>query len=304
MKTTIFDSVSDIEDQWKRYFPNGSLMGNFPLACFIEKNLFKFCTKEVKVVVFSEDDEEVKGILPINFEEREGKAFWGYYPGSIFTASEITVAPCCWPHFDKLPQPFILEETSWISVENAKGYLPPWVQLKPSNVIHLDKPFSDYFQSLDKKARSTLKNIINKNEDIRVEAKEPEREAFGKIEKMYFDYCVENFTEDLQCQLYMFPEIFKTASELRKLVALSFYLEEGLAAVNYGILNDRGNSFSDYICYRNCEDSDLRKRSLGIYAIIENIKYIQELGCEWYDLASDFDYKRQFVNCEKFHVIF
>lgn len=303
MKTILYDSVSDIEDPWQSYFPSDSLIGNYPLALYIEKNLFKFCTKEVKVVVFVDD--KIRGILPISLEEREGKRFWTYYPGVIFTASQITIDPCCWPHLDLLPQPFKLEETSWMSLEKGKEFLPSWAKLKPSNVVSLDKPFPEYFQSLDRKARSTLRNIINRNADITVVPKEPELKAFQKISGIYYDYCVENFTADLQCQLYMFPEIFKTASELRKLVALSFYLGEDLVAANYGILSEGGKCFCDYICYRNSQDETLKKRSLGIFAIIENLKYVQErFGCQWYDLASDFDYKKQFINCEKYHIIF
>lgn len=301
METLIYDSVGEIEEEWKSYFPSHSLMGDYPLACYIEKNLFNFCTKEVKVVIFF--DGKVRGIMPLSLEEREEKRFWTYYPGVIFTASPISIDPCCWPFLDRLPKPFCLEETSWLSIEKARGYLPSWFKFKPSNIIHLNKPFPEYFQSLDKKARSTFKNISNRNSDIEVVAEEPEPEAFKKISKIYYDYCVENFTQDLQCQLYMFPEIFKTACQFGKLVVLSFYLKGELIAVNYGILNEDNTCFCDYICYRNSEDLDLKKRSLGIFAILENIKHIQEkYGCEWYDLASDFEYKKPFVNCEKYHV--
>jgi arginyl-tRNA--protein-N-Asp/Glu arginylyltransferase len=73
-----------------------------------------------------------------------------------------------------------------------------------------------------------------------------------------------------------------------------------LIAINYSIIE--GDTVYDYICYRNPLLSD---HSLGIFAILENIKYVQKRypECKYYDLASEFDYKRKFVNREKYHAV-
>ena len=99
----------------------------------------------------------------------------------------------------------------------------------------------------------------------------------------------------------VFPLIFDAARKNGQLVTLQFYLGDDLIAVNYSVIT--GDTVCDYICYRN---PSLISRSLGLFAILENINYIQKHHpeCKYYDLASEFDYKSKFLNCEKSHAVF
>jgi CelD/BcsL family acetyltransferase involved in cellulose biosynthesis len=129
-----------------------------------------------------------------------------------------------------------------------------------------------------------------------------DEDDFLALKNSYQTYCKERYNDVFfNRQMKLFPIVFEKAAEMGKLITLKCYLEEKLVAVNYSIIE--GDTVYDYICYRNPVLSD---RSLGIFAILENIKHVQKRypDCKYYDLASEFDYKRKFVNCEKYHTVF
>ena len=307
MDSHIYASVSDaeVESYWRIYFKDTNVSHNYELACLVEKALFEYGTVDVAVVVLTDGD-KVKGIFPISHEiHDDGRNFWTYYPSLTFIAGSVTIDEECWAHLPEiLPRPFLLQESSWKDYHDG---IPLWVTRVPSNVIDISSSnLEEYLASLSKKHRSKLRNCLNRNEDIRVVIGEPVNGEFNTLKEVYQDHCYEKYKKSNEIcyflyQLKVFPLIFDSARKSGQLIVLRFYLEDTLVAVNYSIKN--GDTICDYICYR---DPSLVSRSLGLFAILENIRHIQEHHpeCKYYDLASEFDYKSKFLNCEKSHAVF
>lgn len=307
MKILTYASVTDpnVEQHWRSYFKDSSVLHDYSLACYIEDVIHDFGTIDVGVVVFVKDG-ETKGIFPISHEVHEdGRNFWTYYPSLTFIAGSVTIDPECWAYLPlALPRPFILQESSWKDFNES---IPSWVSKRTSNLIDISSTDLDaYLASLSKKHRSKLRNCLNRNADIEVREGEPSGEEFERLCLAYKDHCIDRYKESnelcyFKYQMKVFPQIFKKAKELGQLQVLSFYLEGRLVAVNYSVLED--DSVYDYICYR---DPSLTARSIGIFAILENIRFIQKNHpeCKFYDLASEFDYKSRFLNCVKDHAVF
>lgn len=307
MDIQIYSSVSDpdVEKHWRSYFERESVLHNYELACHVEEAIYEYGSVDVGVIIFREGH-VVKGIFPISHEiHDDGRNFWTYYPSLTFIAGPVTIDLSCWEHLPLvLPRPFLLQESSWKDFDSS---LPSWVTPSPSNVVDISSSsLDDYLASLSKKHRSKLRNCLNRNEDVKVVAGEPVNGEFTNLKADYHAYCLERYKDSnelcyFQYQMNIFPAIFQKAQELGQLIVLRFYLEEKLVAVNYSIIDN--DSVYDYICYR---DPSLTSRSLGLFAILENIRYIQEHHpeCKYYDLASEFDYKSKFLNCEKSHAVF
>jgi hypothetical protein len=307
MDIQIYSSVKDpnVEVYWRSYFSRKTVLHDYDLACVVEDAIYEYGTVDVSVVVFLEQD-VVKGIFPISHEiHDDGRNFWTYYPSITFIAGQVTIDPSCWEYLPSvLPRPFLLQESSWKDYHNS---FPAWVTSSPSNVVDISSSSLDnYLASLSKKHRSKLRNCLNRNDDIKVIVGEPANGEFANLKSLYHTHCLERYKDSnelcyFQYQMGIFPAIFEKAQELGQLVVLKFYLEDRLVAVNYSILDD--DSVYDYICYR---DPSLTSRSLGLFAILENIRYIQEHHpeCKYYDLASGFEYKSKFLNCEKSHALF
>lgn len=303
MDIFIYDSVgsTEVKKCWQEYFTQPSAVTDYYLACNIEHEFIS----DPRVLVFKKEG-KIRGILPICGMANGDEYYWTHYPSLTYVASSVTIDAECWQHLPKvLPRPFYLQESSW----KNWGSLPDWVQPAKSNVIDLsigERTLDGYLATLTKKHRSKLRNSLNRNVDIKVVRGEPEGENFEILKQTYLNHCYEHYqdSKDLnwfRYQMQVFPQIFKVAADLGQLLPLKFYLNDELVAVNYCIVI--GDSAYDYICYRNPEFKD---RSLGIFAILENIRYIQAnyKECIYYDLASEFEYKSKFLNCAKQHAVF
>lgn len=149
--------------------------------------------------------------------------------------------------------------------------------------------------------KARFRNCLNKNADIHIHVDKCFDKEVGKtLRECYLNYCNEKFVEGqdfnyFKNQLDLFPLIFEKASNLNQLVSLQLYLDNQLVALNYSILDE--TYLYDYICYRNT-NPELDKRSLGTYAILQNIKWLLDNYHNtslYYDLASEFSYKKQFI---------
>ena len=299
MKITRYSSLSepDVESHWKSYFKTPTIFGDYDLACHIEKSLFDYGIDKVEVLIFTEDN-VVKGILPISHEITNN--LWSYYPSYIFISVKVTIDDDCWKHlYLNVPTPFRIHETSF-----KTSIQIPLITLNPANVINLTShvldtdPFNSYLASLDKKTRSKFRNCLNRNQDIEVIiSHEKDVEGGDIVIKNYMDYCTrfeegEEFSY-FQNQLAIFPKLFEVATRLGELIILQLRLDGELVALNYSLLEN--GCLYDYICYRDVSE-ELDKRSLGIFAILKNIEYVLRYKQElYYDLASEFSYKRQFI---------
>ena len=307
MDIQTYPSITDpiVEKHWRSYFKGENVLHDYDLACEVEKKIYEYGTVDVAVIVFL-DKNVVKGIFPISHEiHKDGRDFWTYYPSLTFIASPVTIDFDCWEHLPSvLPKPFLLQESSWKDYSES---LPTWVKPRPSNVIDISNiSFNEYISSLNKKHRSKLRNCLNRNSDVIVVANEPCDIELEKLKNVYKEHCLDRYKDSnelcyLQYQMKVFPSIFKKAKELGQIIVLSFYIENILVASNYSIIDN--DTVYDYICYR---DPTIPNRSLGLFAILENIKYVKENypKCNYYDLASEFEYKNKFLNCEKNHAVF
>lgn len=302
MKTLTYQSLSETSVEWHSYFKDRSpsITNDYDLACYIEKSLFKFGVERTSVLVVLDDQDTVKGILPISYESEKG---WSYWPSYMFISVIPTIDSDVWPTLPEIvPRPFRIYETSFKT--DVDLYLPS-VAMSPANVIDLSPydSLSAYLNDLDKKTRSKFRNCLNRNQDILVSPVTIYKDDSSSmaVRESYMTYCAERFegTEDLsyfQNQLSIFPNLFHVAEQHRQLTVLELRLDGRLVAINYSVID--GNCLYDYICYRET-DEDLEKRSLGIFAILKNIERMllqNKVGQEaYYDLASEFSYKKQFL---------
>jgi len=308
MKVLKYSSVTlpDVAELWQSYFKTPSVIGNYELACNIEKSLFSFGVDDVAVLIFMDND-TVKGILPISYEK--SRSAWCYYPSYIFISVEVTIDVECWQYLPTLlPKPFIMYETSIKTVSQLSRLKIPWLTLYEANVIDLAEytpeadPFNAYQNSLDKKTRSKFRNCLNRNNDVDAVITNKYDVCGGDVlRQSYMNYCDERFEEGqdfiyFKNQLALFPQIFSVASQLDQLVTLQISLNGVLVALNYSIFI--GDCLYDYICYREINE-DLDKRSLGTLAILKNINWLLTHHSArdklYYDLASEFSYKKQFI---------
>ena len=304
MQVIQYPSMSSVEHLWSSYFKTPSVTNDYPLLCYIEDALFNHGVSEVAVLVFI-DKGEVRGIMPISYEEK--KDAWSYWPSYVFISIKVTIDLECWEHLPTmLPRPFFIHESSFKIKEQMPKNLP-WVSYSPANVINLTpylscaEPFEEYLSDLEKKTRSKLRNCLNRNQDIKVLlTQEYDIEGGEDLRQNYIRYCMIKFdeSEDLsyfKTQLEIFPRLFETAEKLGQLVTLQIRLDNELVALNYSILE--GNCLYDYICYRETCSEEADRRALGILAILKNLEWCLTLPANelYYDLASEFSYKRQFI---------
>jgi hypothetical protein len=305
MKVLKYPAIShaDVAFYWKTYFKDKTtLLGDYDLALLIEKSLFEFGVQEVSVLVFL-DDTNVRGILPLSYDSKKA---WCYYPSYIFISPEVTMDAECWNHMlDVVPKPFIMYETSIKTVFDLCKLKIPWLTFAEANVVDLTKyrldtdPFNCYLNALDKKTRSKFRNCLNRNQDLQIKITQEFNESH--LHKAYRDYCNSKFEDTFDFtyfknQLELFPSVFETASRLGQLITLQIFLEDELVALNYSIFD--GTCLYDYICYRET-NPELEKRSLGTFAILKNIQFLLDNHKAttnlYYDLASEFSYKKQFL---------
>ena len=297
-----YSSVSEIEMLWNSYFSIPSVVGDYQLACQIEKSLFDFGIDDVAVVVFMEQD-KVKGILPISYEK--SKEAWSYYPSYLFISVTVTIDRECWEYLPSL-HPILIHETSFKVTEQFIEK-PTWLTVLPANVIQLTEytdnpdPFAAYLKALDKKTRSKLKNCINRNLDTQITADTSyEVDGGDALQQRYLDYCDCKYRDSpefpyFQNQLVILPSVFRKAEQLGQLLTIQVRLDKQLIALNYSIFID--DCLYDYVCYR---DDSFLERSLGTFAILKNIHALlllnhQQKKSLFYDLASGFSYKKQFL---------
>lgn len=302
MKVIKYSSLAapEVPPLWRSYFQQPSVMGDYSLACHIERSLWDYGVDDVAVFVFTDDNDTVRGILPISHEKESD--FWCYYPSYIFISAKITIDDECWPLLPTmLPRPLMIYELSFRVRTNV-----PWVAYSQANVINLSfyvdspNPLHAYIDDLPKKSRYHFRRYLVRNSDLTVEVS-GKRDIRGgnALMQEYQQYCMDKFDNTpfmvyFKNQLEIFPKLFETAERLGQLVALGIRSDCGeLVALNYSIFE--GDCVYDYICYRAPR---LERRALGIFAILKNIEYaLSRVKCGelYYDLAAEFDYKKQFL---------
>lgn len=307
MRIITYPSLShpDVAAYWSSYFKTTSVSTDYQLACHIENSLFNYGVDHVEVLCFIDQD-QICGIMPICYESV--KDLWSYWPSYMFIATPVTIDTDCWVYLPTvLPRPFRIHESSFRTTPQVSHI--PWISLNPANVINLTpyastpdphNSFEAYLADLDKKTRSKLRNCLNRNLDVEIIVTDSyDVEGGVDLRQHYEKYCFDRFVDApdfsyFQNQLSIFPELFDTAARLGQLITLQMRLDGQLVGLNYSILSD--NCLYDYICYRETA-CDLEKKALGILAILKNIQWVLQhhQGELYYDLASEFSYKRQFI---------
>ena len=176
---------------------------------------------------------------------------------------------------------------------------------KPGRIVYLADTDEAYYNSLSSKRRKALLKNERLNSDLNVKiSPHVDEKEIAELTERYIQYwLIKNASNgkllevDSREKIEMDLFLLKRAEACGKLIALYIYDKNKLIAVNFSVRREK-DRVDDYICMRDT-DEQYSHRSLGIYAIIENIKYCRKLGIRYYDL-SDFaaDYKMKFVNTD------
>jgi hypothetical protein len=178
------------------------------------------------------------------------------------------------------------------------------------SIIDLKGSEEEYYRSLNKKKRYALVRNARDNSDIEIKVYGTinDEEIMELKEKYTHYWVVKNVLNDNSDEINSEDIIIidfyllKRAEEMGKLIALHFYLNKKLVAVNYSVRREK-NRVDDYLCIRDT-DEKYSHRGLGIYAIIKNMEHCRKLGIRYYDL-SDFvsAYKRKFINTDMYYYV-
>ena len=178
----------------------------------------------------------------------------------------------------------------------------------PGGIIDLKDSVESYLASLNKKKRHALTHNARENADVAVQIDRRIRdEEIRELTEKYLRYwqiksALSETSKDVDSYEKIMIDFYllRRAEEMGKLIAIYFYVEGQLAAVNFAIRRE-SDRVDDYLCLRDT-DEKYAHRGLGNYAIWVNMNHCRQLGIRYYDL-SDFpaEYKRKFINTEMFY---
>lgn len=179
---------------------------------------------------------------------------------------------------------------------------------EPSAVIDLGNSAAVYQSGLDQRVQKELRRIRRINEDLRVECDlQVHYDLIANVLHSQLDYWLRKkgaASEDeysySRDKIHTDLRLMERAAELGKLMALYIYEGDLLIAANFSVR--RGQSgVDDYLCLRDCSEK-MKRRSLGVFAIIGNMDYCRQNGIRYYDLSACMaPYKEMLINTRMSH---
>lgn len=178
----------------------------------------------------------------------------------------------------------------------------------PSGVVDLKENQEAWLSGYDSKTRKEFRRVRRLNQDLSIESDQVvRRDEINGILRSQLDYWLKKKGAESE-SVYSYSRdkiqtdllLMERAAEMKKLVALYFYEGQRLAAANFSVR--RGpDGVDDYLCLRDCSQA-MKKRSLGVFAILENIDRCRSLGMRFYDLSACMaPYKQMIINTDFFH---
>ncbi len=178
----------------------------------------------------------------------------------------------------------------------------------PSGVIDLKADSAAYLAGLDHRTGKEFRRLQRINGDLRVQAgQDVRRGEISAILRSQLDYWLVKKGADSE-QEYSYSrdkiltdlQLMERAAEMGKLISLYFYQGTSLIAANFSVRRGR-NGVDDYLCLRDCSEQQ-KRRSLGIFAIFENMEHCRRLGIRHYDLSACMaPYKEALINTQTTH---
>lgn len=296
------DSYIDVKSHWdqlNRTYKSGELAVDWEIHQQIWEQFDKPKGYKLKILLGFEKN-ECTGIIPFKYKEADQNNRPGYILGEeAIIAREYFTPP------EKLHQ-FLPLLPAHTATHLSCFYLPFLTDrftVKPGGVVDLKNSESEYYYSLDKKKRHALMRNFRENVDLKIQVVNRilDNEIRELAEKYIQYWEIKNALNgnggevDSREKIMIDFQLLRRAEEMGKLIALHFYLNDKLIAVNYSVRRE-AHRVDDYLCLRD-NDEVYARRGLGIYAILKNMEYCRQQGIRYYDL-SDFPaaYKRKFIN--------
>lgn len=178
----------------------------------------------------------------------------------------------------------------------------------PSGVVDLKADEDSYLSSLNPRIEKNLRRILRINGDLEVVAHgQVLRDEIAPVLRSQLGYWLEkkNAADETEYsysrdKIHTDLLLMERAAEMNRLKALYIYERKQLVAANFAV--KRGSSgIDDYLCLRDCSEAQ-KKRSLGIFAILQNMRHCRELGIRYYDLSAiTAPYKEALINTKLNH---
>lgn len=310
LKILTFDSYDEAKPFWlelNQSYKSNELTVDWAAHKLIWDHFYKGRGFKLNIIVGVENENCI-GIFPLiaGDSNENSMPYWSLSEDFII-AREYFCPP------DKIHK-FAEYLPSHFSDDMSCFYIPEKTQYfcrAIGGVIDVKSSQEEYFQTLKKKARHTLKRTYKINADIEVVA--DSKIHWDKIQgvlKHQIDYWQKkngltiqedfNYSRD---KIYTDLMLMGRAEEMGKLISLYFYLKGELVATNFSVRREQIR-VDDYLCLRNCQE-EFSWRGLGIFAILKNIEHCRNLGICYYDLSSCLtDYKKKFLNTAIYYYFF
>jgi len=178
----------------------------------------------------------------------------------------------------------------------------------PSGVIDLKVDAETFWAGFKQKNQKEYQRIRRINADLITERDHVvRREEIAGILRSQLDYWVRKknaSSEDeysySRDKIHTDLKLMERAAEMGKLMSLYFYEGKQLIAANFSVRRGK-NGVDDYLCLRDCSETQ-KRRSLGIFAILENMNFCRDQGLCFYDLSACMaPYKESLINTQMTH---
>ena len=309
MQLTESDSFIDIKPNWmelNRTYKSGELSVDWGLHYQLWEQFYKNKNYTLKILIGIENGRCV-GILPLKYQYPGNELQSGWIVGeeSIIAREYFSPPDKIHQFLPYLPQNLPTDLSCFYAPRESRFFTK-----NPGRIIDIKTTEEDYFQSITKKRRGTFKRNLRDNDDIVVKfSHKIEKKEITDLTEKYINYWLfknalngKLLEVDSREKIEMDLVLLQRAEELGKLIALYFYHQDKLVAVNFSVRREQ-DRVDDYLCLRDT-DGQYVHRGLGIFAILKNMEYCRQLGIHYYDL-SDFaaDYKNKFVNTEMYYSV-
>lgn len=307
MKICEFNRYESVKPQWLELnsaYRKGELSVDYELHLDLWNRYRDSRGDRLKILVGSEKG-EVFAVLPFIHARPTplSQPVWVYGEEQI-VAREYFSRP---DRIHLMLDAFPVNETTDLSCFYAPGK-PDKFATAPGRIIDLKESDDAYLATLNSKHRKAIRRNCAVNKDLVVDTKPAiHEEEIQPLVRQYREYWKQKKAGlpaeeviDSQEKLNMDLDILRRAQRLGKLIALYFYLENQLVAVNFAVRRE-ADRVDDYVTLRDT-GSAFSDRGLGIFCIWKNMQVCRSMGIRYYDL-SDFpgEYKNKFVNTEQFY---
>ncbi len=295
-----YDSVKPVWQELNRSYKSGELSLDWKAHCLMWDHFYSRRGGRLWILAAFQNG-EVRAVFPMVRED--DAAPWSLCDEFII-GREYFCPPSLIHRFASLLASIHQEDMS-------SFYIPDKRELfvtAPSGIVDLKENGTEWMSGYDSRTMKEYRRVRRLNEDLRVESDRcVRRDQIGGILRSQLDYWLKKKGAESESEysysrdkIHTDLKLMERAAEMDKLISLYFFEGERLVAANFSVRRGSGG-VDDYLCLRDCSES-MKRRSLGVFAILKNMDHCRVLGIRYYDLSACMaPYKEALINTELFH---